>query len=461
MIGQLDTDARMGTIERDLRAIARYDHSVAVPALGSLFRYEARTALGQAQDTLAAIYGVPFAYPSTNGTTMLNVLALMAVAWPGEAVLIQRDAHVSVFAPLIHLGLRPVYVAPRYDRERGVPMGVTPTQIAEALDAHPEVRAIFLTYPNYFGIASDLDGCAAVARARGVPLIVDAAHGAHLAFHPALPTPAECLGAAIVTQSTHKTCGALGQGSLALFNDPALIERFYEVVNHLGFVSTSFSSILLASVCQSVRALHATGREVIGERLAMAAWAREEINAIDGLACFGPEARQEGFVALDPLRLTVNVAHLGCTGFAVERALYDHWHYPVFATLDNVLFIVTLGTAWEEVVGLVAALREIAPTLRATRRDVALPFPAQPHQMLGPRAVFFSRDRRRVPVAEAVGKVAAETIATYPPGAAVIVAGEEVTAEAVAFLRAVRSHGGVLKGAADPDLATMTVLASP
>src|SRR4051812_48642302 len=93
------------TLEHDFREIARYDHSVAVPNLGTLFRYDPDTAIGQAQRHLAEIYGVPFAYPSTNGTSMLNVLALMSVVEPGDTVLIQRDSHVSVFAPLIHLGL--------------------------------------------------------------------------------------------------------------------------------------------------------------------------------------------------------------------------------------------------------------------------------------------------------------------------------------------------------------------
>jgi arginine decarboxylase len=448
----------LNTLERDFREIARYDHSVAVPNLGTLFRDDPHSAIGAAQRHLAAIYGVPFAYPSTNGTSMLNVLALMTVTGPGDTVLIQRDSHVSVFAALIHLGLRPVYVAPRYAPDIGVPLGITPAHLRRSLHDHPDVRAIFLTYPNYFGIATDLHGCAAVAREYGVPLIVDAAHGAHFAFHPDLPTPAEQTSAAIVTQSTHKTCGALGQSSVALFNDESLIERFYEMVNHLGFVSTSFSSIILMTLFQSVLALHERGTAAIAERLAMAAWAREAINAIDGLCCFGPEAYQEGFIAFDPLRITVNVAQLGRTGFAVERALYRSGHYPEFATLDNVLFLATLGTEWEEIEHLVASLRAIAAAPRAVRSVAPLPFPAQPRQVMDPRAVFFSRHRRRLSADEAVGKVSAETIATYPPGAAVIVAGEEVTAEIVAFLRAVRGDGGVLKGASDADLATIIVL---
>jgi arginine decarboxylase len=455
---QVDADA-IAAIERDFQAIARYDHSVAVPALGSLFRDDPTTALGQAQREVARIYGVPFAYPSTNGTSMLNVLALMAVVAPGDRVLIQRDAHVSVFAPLIHLGLRPVYVAPRYDRALGVPVGITPAQLDDALREHADVRAVVLTYPNYFGIASDIEGCAAVARRHDVPLIVDAAHGAHFAFHPDLPLPAERTSAAIVTQSTHKTCGALGQSSLALFNDTTLVDRFYEMINHLGFVSTSFSSILLTTLFHSIRALERGGTAALTACMGMATWARAAINEIPGLRCFGIESRQDGFVAFDPLRITVNVTALGCTGFAMEREMYRHGHYPEFATLDTLLFIVTLGTEEAEIAHLVASLRAAAISLSGgAARDRSLPFPAQPRQVRAPREVFFSPHRRRVPADAAIGKIAAETIATYPPGAAVIVAGEEVTPEVVTFLQTVRAHGGVLKGASDAELRTMLIL---
>jgi lysine decarboxylase len=448
------------TLATDIRALARYDHSVAIPDLGTLFRHEPATALGRAQARTAEIYGVPFAYPSTNGTTALNVLALATVAHPGETVLIGRDAHVSVLAPIIHLGLRPAYITPRYDPALGVPLQITPTQLRAALDAHPDARAIVLTYPNYFGIAGDLAGCAAVARERGVPLLVDGAHGAHLAFHPALPRPAEQCGAALVTQSQHKTCGALGQSSLLLVNGTTLIDRLYEVVNGLGFVSTSFSSVILASLFESIWQLREGGEGLIAARLAMAAWARAALATIPGLRTFGPGDTRDGFLALDPLRLTVNVAGTGQTGYAIERALHAHGHYPEFATLDTVLFIVTLGTSWEEIRDLVAVLADLAAATPARVRAVALPaaLPPQPPQALPPREVFYSRRRRRVTTREAIGQISAEAIATYPPGTALIVAGEVVTAEVVDFLHAARAEGATLKGASDPDLATITIV---
>jgi len=61
----------------------------------------------------------------------------------------------------------------------------------------------------------------------------------------------------------------------------------------------------------------------------------------------------------------------------------------------------------------------------------------------------------------AVGRVCAELIAPYPPGIPVLAPGEVVTAEVLAALRGVRADGGRIAYAADPDLATIHVVAGP
>ena len=62
--------------------------------------------------------------------------------------------------------------------------------------------------PTYFGVCSDVAAVARVAHEHDVPLIVDEAHGAHLAFHAAFPAPALPQGADISIQSTHKARAA-------------------------------------------------------------------------------------------------------------------------------------------------------------------------------------------------------------------------------------------------------------
>ncbi len=64
-------------MRRALKSVMALDHSVSLPSFGSLFGYDPSKPLGQEQSRVANYFGVPFSYPSTNGTTPLNVLALL------------------------------------------------------------------------------------------------------------------------------------------------------------------------------------------------------------------------------------------------------------------------------------------------------------------------------------------------------------------------------------------------
>ena len=63
-------------------------------------------------------------------------------------------------------------------------------------------------------MSADVEGCAAVCHAAGVPLVVDQAWGPHFGFHPELPPSALTLGADAMITSTHKIVGSLTQSAM-------------------------------------------------------------------------------------------------------------------------------------------------------------------------------------------------------------------------------------------------------
>jgi arginine decarboxylase len=62
-----------------------------------------------------------------------------------------------------------------------------------------------------------------------------------------------------------------------------------------------------------------------------------------------------------------------------------------------------------------------------------------------------------VPVAEAVGRIAAESLASYPPGIPNVLPGERITAATWNYIEAILAHGGSLRGASDRSLRTARV----
>lgn len=78
---------------------------------------------------------------------------------------------------------------------------------------------------------------------------------------------------------------------------------------------------------------------------------------------------------------------------------------------------------------------------------------------LTPREAFFA-PQRRVPVAEAVGQISADSLCPYPPGIPLVLPGEVITAEALAQLQAIQAAGGMITGLRDA-LETLRIVPTP
>src|SRR5215208_4627699 len=100
-----------------------------------------------AQELFAEAVGAKQVLFSTNGSSMSVHVALMTVAGPGDTVIMARNGHKSSFAGLVLSGARPVYVDPYYDEELEIALGPLPDDIARALDAYPEAKAVLIFTP--------------------------------------------------------------------------------------------------------------------------------------------------------------------------------------------------------------------------------------------------------------------------------------------------------------------------
>ena len=81
----------------------------------------------------------------------------------------------------------------------------------------------------------------------------------------------------------------------------------------------------------------------------------------------------------------------------------------------------------------------------------------QPDTAMSPRDAFFA-DHERVPAAEAVGRIAAETAAPYPPGIPALAPGERINAKVLAALQAEARSGTRIAYCGDPMLETVLVI---
>lgn len=428
-----------------------------VPGLDDL--YAPAGVIREAQELAAALAGATQTFFLVNGSTSGLLAIFLAALRLGEKVILPRTIHRAVAAALIITGAVPVFLPPAGEVPGfGIPLPPLAVAYAAALEEHPDARALFAVYPDYYGIAVDLAAVAAVAHARKMPLLVDAAHGVLFGQHPALPPAALACGADAVVESVHKRAGALTQAAWLHLRGEGL--PFTRVREALQFVMTSSPSyLLLASLDAARRQLALSGRRTCERLLALAAEARRELCRFEGVAVLTEIA--EGY-RVDPTRLVLNFSAAGIAGYEAARLLRRHGVVAEMADFGNVVLLLSRGHGKREIKALaraVAAVLAQAPALRghSPRGGFPPPFPPLPPLRLSPREAWLA-PAARVPLEAAVGRVAAEIVAPAPPGIPVVLPGEEITPEVAGYLAALRERGIPVHGAEDMNLKTLRVV---
>src|SRR5262245_6085528 len=378
-------------------------------------------------------------------------------------VVVQRNVHSSIVDGLVLSGLRPTFVAPEIDPELGIAHCVTPDALDIALDAEADAEAVVLVSPTYFGAVARIEELAEVTHARDIPLVVDEAWGSHLYFHEGLPSGALRGGADLVLSSTHKIVGSLTQSAiLHLGNgeriDEDVIDRSVTLVE-----STSPNALLTASLDAARRYAVTEGRALLDETLATLARTRKEVREIPGLDVLDDRlAGRTSVAAGDPLRLSVDVRGTGATGHRIAELMREGDDIILELFSENVIVAVfgigaaPTAPADRLVDGLRTAVEQLGPADVEKRRAFAEPPPWGPLELV-PRDAFLG-PQEVVPFPQAEGRIAAESLAAYPPGVPNVLPGERLTGPTIAYIADSLAHGGLVRGASDRSLQTIRVV---
>lgn len=457
-----------------LKGAYEIDLNVSYDELGSIFHPEAGTAVGDLTERVRTTYGSALSSLSTNGTTASNVLMLGAALCHGREVVLSRSSHTSLYGALVLFDAIPHYVPTDLDPTWGVPVGPAVDAVVRVLEQAPGADVVALTIPTYFGLVAPVRNLVTAIHQRGQCVVIDAAHGAHFRATPRLPEPIEAATPDIVTHSIHKVSCALSQASLLHIysTDPELKARFFQVLNTIPVLSTSFSVPIIASIEVALDDL--ADRRRWDDAVDCATDLGERLDRVEGCRVVRLPVPQAQVAAQDVTRLYLDVSHTGVNGHRFARLLYENpgvgpersafRQLVEMATPHHVLLLVTSAVTRAAVQRLVSAFERIVHEHGHRGQPVsALSPPAQlPPMVLTPRQAFDVQPsrRRRLPATEAAryGCVSAETVATFPPGAPIIVAGEMLRPDDVSYLQQARRCGAALKGASDQQLSTIEVI---
>lgn len=410
--------------------------------------HKPRGVIKEAQELAAKAYGIDRSYFLVNGTTGGNHAMVLAACNPGDPILVARNAHKSVLAGAILSGAQPIFFRPRFDPVLQITRNVTFEETRQAIDRNPAAKVLFLTSPNYYGLCADLEQIIPYAHARDITVLVDEAHGPHLTFHDALPLSAVQLGADLVVQSTHKIIGGMTQASM--LHARAGRVDLPMLTNVLRFIqTTSPSYILMASLDLARMQMATEGEKLLGKAIKLSMEARGKISKIKGLSCFG----EKEYGIYDQTKLTIGVEELGLSGYEVSRILNTRFGIQVeMADPFHILVIVSIGDRRDDLIQLVGALGKIAAENAGKSERIQVPdlsfLNKETEAKITPREAFFA-DPEYIPLDSAVDKISSEIVTVYPPGIPVLVPGERITKDAIAYLKRSVSLGGTADGLDD------------
>lgn len=423
------------------------------------YLHAAGAGVAAAQARASHLFGADRTWFLVNGATVGNLAALWSVAGDSQRVVLPRSSHRSVYAALSVSGASPAYVAPVRNRALDGIFGVTEERLAKVLSECPGARALHVTSPNYYGFTAPVRALAELAHSRGIPLIVDEAHGSHFAFSDRFPPGALASGADLVIQSPHKTLGSLTQSSLLHHRgglvDPFRIDSLLQMLQ-----SSSPSALLLVSLDVALEEMAERGRRRWEAAIALADEARRQVTGVEGLRAYGSEVvGTPGISGLDPTKVVVDVSGLGTTAFSAARWLRaNHGINPEFADLRRLVFSITVADTEETVELLGAALADLAGRageLAGPVGSVTSLWPEEtPELVLSPRRAS-EAECEVVELERSAGRVSGEMIVPYPPGIPLVVPGERMTSAVIDTMRQLGAAGCRLVGPADATLATL------
>lgn len=446
--------------------------------------------LKEAQQRAAKLYGSKRCYYLVNGSTCGLLAAICAATGKKDKILVARNSHKAVYHALFLNELHAEYLYPMIT-ENGIQGQITAKQVEQALNENTDIKAVMITSPTYEGIVSDIAGIAEAAHKKGIPLIVDAAHGAHFGFDDTFPENPVRLGADAVIMSLHKTLPSFTQTALLHICSDRIPKE--KIERYLGIFQTSSPSYLfMAGMDACTRMLEQKGTELFKAYGDMLAEFYESVKDLKYLHVMNKSDLSETEAYdWDVSKIVIFSEKAGMTGQQLhEKLLYEYHLQMEMVSGYYVLGMTSMMDKREGFLRLSKALHEIDDEIareaemvssndfnlrdlrnkvssieKKSKKDNAIEnvFTKEPLEEFISGNKFIEevyqsnlsklqisealeQPAKEVPFSEAVNQISAEYIYLYPPGIPVIVPGEVITADFLQRIETCMEMGLAVEG---------------
>ena len=426
--------------------------------------HDAHGIIKEAEERCALLFGADETHFLVNGSTGGILAAVFGTVKAGDRIIIARNCHRSVYNAVMLCGAEPYIITPEKEDRFGIFGGITPNQVAEALEDTVSNRgrvAVVITSPTYEGVTSDVAQIAEQCHKRGATLIVDAAHGAHFGLSEGFPQSPVIEGADVVVTSVHKTLPSMTQTALIHIsrNCPSKdrIRKMLPV-----FMTSSPSYVLMASI-DSMTALLERHREELFDaykvRLDDFYSKAEKFNNLTVLT--KNRLSVSGSWDHDRGKIVVRDRTASYTGGMISRLLYEKYNICAeMATKEYVILMTSIADSDEAFNRLYEALSSIDKTIdpacgNGTFKCKEINTGRTAGYLCGNMKEAMFSQAESVPARSAIGRIAAGFVSVYPPGIPELIPGEEITSETVDKIMDAAENGLEVIGLTDGEISVL------
>lgn len=428
----------------------------------------------------AQVYGADRTYYLVNGSTCGILSAVSAAVSFGGRIMMGRNCHKSVYHGVILNCLKTSYIYPQIIEPLGIQGGISAENVENLLEKYPDTEAVMIVSPTYDGVVSDVRKIAEIVHKRGIPLIVDEAHGAHFSFDrngAIFPESALECGADLVIQSLHKTLPSFTQTAVlhvkSRYIDIKKLEHYLQI-----YQSSSPSYVLMSSIEACIFEMHQHGMSWYSGFKKRLDDLRNSLRKLHNLKLLDDdvllERQENGMFALDHSKIVISCrecewepekGHRRSFGGAdLSGWLRQKYHLEMeMCGADYIVAIVTFMDTQEGLDRLENALMEIDAQIdhidhkneAAEKRNYCCMADVCMTISEAERA-----ENESLPIRDCAGRISAEFVYLYPPGIPILAPGERITEQIVQQVLSYKEMGLPVQGMRDERAEYLCVLCS-
>jgi len=381
-----------------------------IPGTDDLF--DSKTCIKSSQDALAKLLNTKKSYYLVGGTTSGIYAMIMSATVPGDTILVARDCHRAVYDGVFLAQLHAEYIDPIM--KYGIPMGITADQVKEAILANPHIKALVLTYPNYYGIGTDLKSIKKILDEHNITLLVDEAHGAHLFLSDQLMPSAIDIGADLVVQSSHKSLPVMTQASVIHLNSDKISDKRLEMMLNLHQTSSP-SYVLMSSLDIGYDIVEKQGISLMKKLLNNVGNLREQKKYF-----LDESDLPDGFF-LDPTKLTLLGIKYNFNPVFIEDDLRKNGIQIEFSNENNGVLVTSIMNETSDFEYLDKTMEMLKFKCYSGIDNMDKSFLSKKIMTLS--QAFYSK-KETIKLKDSKNRISTEYITPYPPGIPMIVPGE-------------------------------------